>query len=78
MEDSAAEGHLNWKLRELVQEVPEEKKSFSMLPRIYSSDILMNNVAAFCPCLKILPETKVKVNLFGLIPLADKSQNSLV
>ena len=41
-----------------------------MLPRDHSCDILVKNVAAFCPCMKSLPETKVK--RFGLILLAEK------
>ena len=49
----------------LNQEV-SEKKNFSMLPRDRSCDILMKNVAAFCPCPKSLPEAKVKS--FTLIP----------
>ena len=36
----------------------------------HSHDILVKNVAAFCLCLKSLPEAKVK--RFGLIPLAKK------
>jgi hypothetical protein len=31
-----------------------------MLPRDCSCNILVKNVAAFCPCLKSLPEAKVK------------------
>ena len=41
-----------------------------MLPREHSSDILVKKVAAFCPCLKSLPEAKMKS--FGLIPLAEE------
>lgn len=33
------------------------------------SNILVKKVAVFCPCLKSLPEAKVKT--FGLIPLAE-------
>ena len=55
-------------LMNLTQEVSE--KNFSMLPRDHSCEILVINVAAFCPCLKSLPEAKVKS--FGLIPLAEK------
>ena len=41
-----------------------------MLPRHLSCDILVKNVVVFCPCLKNLPEAKVKS--FGLIPLAEE------
>lgn len=50
----------------LAQEVSEEK-NFTMLPREGSYDILVKNVAAFCPSLKSLPEDKVK--RFRLIAL---------
>ena len=43
----------------LAQEVSEEK-SFNMLPRGHYWDILMTNVAAFCHCLKSVPEDKAK------------------
>ena len=42
----------------LAQEVSEKK--FSMLPRDYSCDILVKNGDAFSPCLKSMPEAKVK------------------
>ena len=45
-------------------------KKINMWPRDHFYDILVKNVAAFCPCLKSLPEAKVK--RFGLIPLAEK------
>ena len=41
-----------------------------MLLRDCSYDILGENVTAFCPCLKSLPEAKVKS--FGLISLAEE------
>ena len=50
-----------------------EKKNFSMLRRDHSCDIWMNYVAAFCPCLKILPEVKVKLTL-----LTEEISNNLV
>ena len=53
----------------LVQEVSEEK-NFSMLPKDYSCNILVKNVAVFRPCLKNLPEVKVK--RFRLILLAEE------
>ena len=45
-----------------------EEQNFIMGTRDCSCDILMKNVAAFCPCLKSLPENKVK--RFRLIALA--------
>jgi hypothetical protein len=63
MEDSGAEGDLNHGV--LAQEVSEEKNF-----RDHSCDILVKNVAAFCPCLKSLPETKVK--RFKLISMTKK------
>ena len=41
-----------------------------MLLRDRSCDILVKNVAAFCPCPKSLPEANVKS--FGLIPLVEE------
>ena len=43
-----------------TQEVSEEK-NFSMLPRDHSCGILGKKVTAFYPCLKSLPEAKVRV-----------------
>jgi hypothetical protein len=40
--------------------VVSEKKTFSMWPRDCFYEILVKNVAAFCHCLKCLPEAKVK------------------
>jgi hypothetical protein len=57
MEDIGAEGGLN--CHSLAQ-VVSEKKNFSMLPRDHSCVILVKNVAAFCPCLKNLPEANVE------------------
>ena len=45
-------------------------KNFNMFPRYCSWDILVKNVAVLCPCLKSLPEAKVK--RFGLILLAEE------
>ena len=56
MEDSGAEGDLNY--GGLAQEISE--KNFSTLPRDHSCDILVKFGAAFCPCLKSLPEVKMK------------------
>ena len=51
------------------QEVSEEK-NVSVLPRDWSYDILVKKVAAFCPCPRSLPESKVKS--FGIILLAEE------
>ena len=75
MEDSGVQGDVN--CRVLAQQV-SEAKNFSMLPRDPSCDILVKNVAAFCPCPKQtkkqtnkkLPKTKLKC--FGLIELAEE------
>ena len=66
MEDSGVKSDLN--CRNLTQVVSEENSS--MLPRNYSCDILVKNMAAFCPCPKSLPEVKVK--RLGLISLVGK------
>ena len=55
-EDSGAEGDLDF--GGLAREVSEER-NFSMLPR-GRSYVLVENVAAFCPCMKSLFEAKVK------------------
>jgi hypothetical protein len=57
MENFVAESNLN--CADLAHEVPKEK-NFSMWPRDCFCSILVKNVAAFCPCLKSLPEAKVK------------------
>ena len=44
-----------------------------MLPRDCSCDILVKNVADFCPCPETLLKTKVKS--FELIPLAEEILN---
>jgi hypothetical protein len=36
------------------------ERNFSMLHEHHSYDVLMKDVTAFCPCLKSLPEAKVK------------------
>ena len=68
MKDSGAESNLNCGGL-LAQEV-SEKKNFSMWPRDCSRDVLVKNVAAFCPCPKNLPEAKVKK--YRLIALTKK------
>ena len=57
MEDFVAVSDLN--CADLTQEVSMEK-NFSMWPRGHFCAILVKNVATFCPCLKSLPEAKVK------------------
>jgi hypothetical protein len=57
MEGIEDEENLN--CTDLAQEVSVEK-SYSMWPRDCSCGTLVTNVAAFCPCLKSLPEAKVK------------------
>lgn len=52
----------------IAQEVSEEK-NFRVLPRDFLK-CLVKKVSAFCPCLKILSEVKVKK--FGLIPLVEE------
>ena len=58
----------------LPQEVSEEE-NFSMLPRDHSSNILLRNMVAFCLCLTILPEAKVKS--FVLMLLAKEISKQL-
>ena len=70
MEDIGVEDGLN--CADLAQDVSEEK-NFSMLPRDCSSYIVKKNVTAFCPCLKSLPEAKVK--RFRLIALTKEVSN---
>jgi hypothetical protein len=64
MKHFVAEMDLN--CADLAQEGSVEQ-NFSMWPRERFCGILMKNVAAFCPCLKSLPESKVKI--FILIAL---------
>ena len=45
----------------------DSDKNLSVLPKDHSCDILVKNVTVFCPCLKSLPEAKVK--RFRLIAL---------
>jgi hypothetical protein len=56
MEDFIPESNLN--CADLIQEVSVE--NFSMWPRDCFCGILVKNEATFCPCLKSLPEAKVK------------------
>jgi hypothetical protein len=57
MEDFVTESDL--KCADMAQEV-SVGKNFSMWPRDYFCGILVKNVAAFCLCLRVLPEAKVK------------------
>ena len=56
MEDSVTESDFN--CADLVTEVSVE--NFNMWPRDCFCGILVKNMAAFCTCLKSLPEAKVK------------------
>jgi hypothetical protein len=57
MEDFIAESNLN--CVDLAQEISKEK-NFSMWHKDWFCGILVKNVATFYPCLKSLPEAKVK------------------
>ena len=57
MEDFVAGSNLN--CVDLAQEISKEK-NFRMWHKDWFCDILVKNVATFCPCLKNLPEAKVK------------------
>lgn len=57
MGEFLAEADLNF--GSLALEVSEEKH-FNMWSRDHSYGIVVKNVAAFCPCLKSLPELKVE------------------
>ena len=67
MEDFVAGSNLN--CVDLAQEISKEK-NFSMWHKDCFCGILVKNVATFCPCLKSLPEAKVKrLGLIALIAL---------
>jgi hypothetical protein len=68
MEDSGTEGDLNC----VAQSNRFQRRS--MGPRDCSCNILVKNVAAFCPCLKSLPEAKVK--RFRLIALTKEIKST--
>jgi hypothetical protein len=57
MEDFVAVSDLN--CADLAQEV-SMGKNFSTWPRDCFCSVLVKNIAVFCPCLKNLPEAKVK------------------
>jgi hypothetical protein len=61
MEDFVTEGDLN--CGSLAPEVSKEK-NFNIWPRDCSCGILVKNVAVYCPCMKSLPEAKVKRFIF--------------
>ena len=69
--DIGAEGDLNCAALDL--EVSKER-NFSTLPEDCSSGVLVKNVADFCPCLKSLPEAKVK-RFIWLIVLTKEVSN---
>jgi hypothetical protein len=52
------------------------EKNFSIWHRDAFCGILLKNMAAFCPCLKILPEVKVKRLI--LIALAKEVSEMLI
>jgi hypothetical protein len=56
-EDFVTESDLN--CADLALQFSEEK-NFNMWPRDCFCGILVENVAIFCPCLKSMPEAKVK------------------
>ena len=60
MEDFVAGSNLN--CVDLAQEVSKEK-NFRMWHKDCFCGILVKNVATFCPCLKSLPEARVKRSL---------------
>ena len=47
-----------------------EEKNVSMWPRDHFCDMLVKNAAVFCPCLKSLPDAKLKN--FHLMLLAEE------
>ena len=58
MEDSGAKSCLNcWRLAPDIL----EQKNLNMFPRDHYRNVLVKNVASFCPCLKSLPEAYVRV-----------------
>jgi hypothetical protein len=74
MGDFVAGSNLN--CVDLAQEISKEK-NFSMWHKDCFCGILVKNVATFCPCLKSLPEAKVKrLRLIALIALTRKFQKS--
>ena len=79
IEDFVAESNLN--CADLAQEI-SVKKNFSMWPRDYFCSILVSDVAAFCLCLKSLPEAKVEIYIncidIGSIRKAQQKLCSLV
>jgi hypothetical protein len=74
MKDSGAKGHLIC-VGLLAQEVSVEM-DFNMWPRDCFCGVLVKNVAAFCHCLKRLPEAKIKrFILIALIKEVSKKPN---
>lgn len=75
MEDFVAGSNLN--CVDLAQEISKEK-NFRMWHKDCFCGILVKNVATFCPCLKSLPEAKVKrLRLIALTKEVSKKPNSL-
>ena len=61
MEDFVAKGDMNYD--RLALKISEEK-NFNMWLKDCFYDILVKNKASFCPCLKSLPEAKVRGFIF--------------
>jgi hypothetical protein len=76
MEDFVAGS--NWNCVDLAKEISKEK-NFRMWHKDCFCSILVKNVATFCPCLKSLPEAKVKrLRLIALTKeVSKKSQQRL-
>jgi hypothetical protein len=72
MEDFVTESDLN--CADLAQEVSVE--NFNMWPRDCLCGILVKSVAPLCPCMKSLPETKVK--RLRLIALREVSEKPII
>lgn len=74
MEDSVAGGDFN--CVGLLAQEDSVVENFSMWPRDSSCDVLVKNMAAFCNCLKSLPEARVKRSRLPV--LSKKVSNSLI
>lgn len=75
MEDNGAESDEDYRdpngaESDMDYRVPDgggsERKDISNWPRYHSYNIFVKNVAAFCPCPKILPEAKLKSWINGV------------
>ena len=61
MEDGGVEGDLNCVI--LLAQADSEERNCSMQPKDCSCNILVKNVATFCPCLKSPFEVKVEISI---------------